>query len=64
VNLMPDLVLREFPADWELRAATKTYGHLEMVVPCVADLLVPKRKRNEPRDRAHIAWAERVKLLQ
>jgi hypothetical protein len=63
VNLMPELVLREFPADWEKRAATKTYGPLTVVVPGVADLLVPKRKRNEPRDRAHAAWAERLALL-
>ncbi len=63
VNLMPELVLREFPADWEKRAATKTYGPLTVVVPGVADLLVPKRKRNEPRDRAHAVWAERLALL-
>ena len=64
VNLMPELVLREFPSDWQDRAATKNYGHLTLVAPCVPDLLVPKRKRNEPRDRAHIIWAERLKLLE
>ena len=64
VNLMPDLVLREFPPDWLQRAAQKTYGHLTVVVPTVRDLLVPKAKRNEPRDRAHAAWAQRVGLLQ
>ena len=63
VNLMPEQVLREFPADWETRAAQKQYGNLGVVVPAVADLLVPKRKRNEPRDRAHAAWAERLGLL-
>ncbi len=63
VNLMPEQVLREFPADWESRAVRKQYGNLLVVVPTVADLLVPKRKRNEPRDRAHAAWAERVALL-
>lgn len=63
VNLMPEQVLREFPRDWEARAAHKHYGHLHAVVPAVVDLLVPKRKRNEPRDRAHAAWAERVGLL-
>ena len=63
VNLMPEQVLREFPADWESRAARKQYGNLLVVVPAVADLLVPKRKRNEPRDRAHAAWAERLALL-
>lgn len=64
VNLMPEQVLREFPTDWESRAARKQYGNLQVVVPAVADLLVPKRKRNEPRDRAHAAWAGRVALLQ
>jgi hypothetical protein len=64
VNLMPELVLREFPADWENRAAGREYGRLTVVVPSVADLLVPKRKRNEPRDREHAVWAERLGLLQ
>ena len=64
VNLMPDVVLREFPADWQNRAANKTYGRLTVVVPAAADLLVPKQKRNEPRDREHAAWVERVGLLQ
>src|SRR2546429_4058374 len=51
VNLMPDTVLREFPQDWKSRAAVKSYGRLTVEVPAPADLLVPKRKRNEPRDR-------------
>ena len=63
VNLMPRAVLREFPADWQTRAITNTYGHLHVIVPSAADLLVPKGKRNEPRDRAHEAWAKRVGLL-
>lgn len=63
VNLMPELVLREFPSDWENRAASREYGHLTVVVPSGVDLLVPKRKRNEPRDRVHAAWAERLGLL-
>ncbi len=63
VNLMPEFVLREFPADWIARAATKRYGHLLLTVPSPADLLVPKRKRNEPRDRAHEAWTKRLGLL-
>jgi hypothetical protein len=33
VNLMPEVVLREFPSDWEVRAATKLYGALTVVVP-------------------------------
>ncbi|MCI0539412.1 MAG: hypothetical protein L0Z50_29740, partial [Verrucomicrobiales bacterium] len=64
VNLMPDLVLRELPADWEKRAARKTYGKLEVVNPSPMDLLVPKRKRNEPRDRLHAEWAKRVGLIE
>jgi Nucleotidyltransferase of unknown function (DUF6036) len=63
VNLMPDLVLREFPQDWHSRAASKVYGQLTVQVPSPADLLVPKLKRNEPRDRAHEAWARSVGLL-
>ena len=63
VNLMPSAVLRELPPDWEMRASTKTYGLLQVRVPSPDDLLVPKRKRNEPRDRAHDAWARRVGLI-
>jgi hypothetical protein len=63
INLMPAAVLREFAADWETRAAHRSYGYLNVVVPSPADLLVPKRKRDEPRDRAHIAWAERTGML-
>ncbi|MBM3832848.1 MAG: hypothetical protein FJ403_06155 [Verrucomicrobia bacterium] len=63
INLMPDSVLREFAADWRLRTATKQYGLLTLVVPSPADLLVPKAKRNEPRDQAHAAWAKRCGLI-
>lgn len=63
VNLMPEAVLREFPADWRQRAGVKTYDHLTLEVPCPADLLVPKLKRGEPRDRAHAAWAKQVGLV-
>ena len=63
VNLMPETALRDFPVDWPARTATKMYGLLKLTVPSPADLLVPKRKRNEPRDRAHEAWARRLKLL-
>ena len=64
VNLMPDLVLREFPADWRARASVKTYDRLTVEVPSPADLLAPKLKRNEPRDQAHAAWTRRVGLLK
>jgi len=63
VNLMPDLVLREFPSDWRDRASVKGYSLLTVEVPSPTDLLVPKRKRNEPRDRAHEAWTKQVGLL-
>ena len=64
VNLMPQAVLREFPADWMARSATKTYRLLEVTVPSPPDLLLPKVKRNEPRDRVHEAWAKRIGLLK
>ncbi len=63
VNLMPDAVLRELPAEWESRATKKSYGHLSVTVPTPADLLAPKLRRNEPRDRTHAAWARAVGLL-
>jgi hypothetical protein len=56
-------VLKEFPAEWSSRAMTKSYGFLTVTVPTVADVLLPKRKRNEPRDRAHDAWATKLGLL-
>src|SRR5579863_3468430 len=30
VNLMPDSVLREFPADWQSRAGSRGYGQLQV----------------------------------
>ena len=63
VNLMPEAVLGEFRADWMQRATTKAYGRLEVVVPSPSDLLVPKLKRNEPRDRAHAAWAKGLGMI-
>ena len=63
VNLMPESVLNELPAGWKQRAAQKQIGKLNLLVPAPADLLAPKLKRNEPRDRAHAEWAKRVGLL-
>ena len=63
VNLMPETVLNELPAGWKQRATQKQIGKLNLLVPTPADLLVPKLKRNEPRDRAHAEWAKRVGLL-
>jgi len=63
VNLMPDSVLRNFPSGWEERATRQEIGRLHLLVPGPSDLLAPKLKRNEPRDRAHAEWARSVGLL-
>ena len=63
VNLMPTTVLRELPTGWENRATRRRTGKLNLVVPAPADLLAPKLKRDEPRDRSHAEWAKQVGLL-
>jgi hypothetical protein len=63
VNLMPETVLNDLPAGWKQRATQKQIGKLNLLVPAPADLLAPKLKRNEPRDRVHAEWAKRVGLL-
>ena len=63
VNLMPETILRELPANWQSRATERQIGRLRLLVPAPADLLAPKLKRNEPRDRAHADWAKRIGLL-
>ncbi len=63
VNLMPDSVLKELPLSWEQRATRRQVGKLQLLIPAPADLLAPKLKRNEPRDRSHADWAKRVGLL-
>ncbi len=63
VNLMPETVLNELPTGWPSRAIKKRIGKLNLLVPAPADLLAPKLKRNEPRDRAHAEWARRAGLL-
>jgi hypothetical protein len=63
VNLMPETVLNEFPSGWKSRATQRQIEDLNLLVPVPADLLAPKLKRNEPRDRAHAEWAKRVGLL-
>lgn len=63
VNLMPETVLQELPAGWKPRATQRHVGKLNLLVPAPGDLLTPKLKRNEPRDRAHAEWAKRVGLL-
>jgi len=60
VNLMPTAVLLEMKAGWENRASKKIYGRLEVTVPAVEDLLVPKLKRGEPRDILHASWAKQL----
>lgn len=60
VNLMPSQVLNEMPAGWESRAKKKTYRCLLVTVPSVPDLLAPKLKRGEPRDKLHAEWAKQL----
>lgn len=60
VNLMPLAVLGEMPTDWLQRASRKQYGLLEVVVPSIDDLLVPKLKRGESRDKLHAEWAKKL----
>lgn len=57
VNLMPKAVLQEMSPGWEARCSRKTYGLLDVRVPAVDDLLAPKLKRGEPRDKLHAEWA-------
>jgi len=61
VNLMPKMALNEFPVDWETRASRKQYGKLTVTVPGVEDIMIPKRKRGEPRDRKHDDYAAYLK---
>ena len=63
INLMPETILRELPVNWKSRATDRHLGKLPVLVPAPADLLAPKLKRNEPRDRAHADWAKRIGLL-
>ena len=60
VNLMLAAVLSEMPADWMQCASRKQYGLLEVLVPSMDDLLVPKLKRGEPRDKLHAEWAKKL----
>jgi hypothetical protein len=63
INLMPETILRELPANWKSRATDRQISKLQLLVPAPADLLAPKLNRNEPRDRAHADWAKRIGLL-
>jgi hypothetical protein len=64
VNLMPRMVLDHLPADWRARTYDQTYGEkLKVIVPAVADLLAPKKARDEARDRAHEAFAASLGLI-
>lgn len=64
VNLMPESVLQELPAGWKERATQKQIGRLNLIVPAPPDLLSPKLRRNEPRDRAHAIWAKDLGLIE
>jgi hypothetical protein len=59
----PASVLQEFSQGWETRASRRSYGNLTVIVPAPADLLVPKLKRGEPRDRAHAEWAKQLGMV-
>ncbi len=63
VNIMPREVMNEFLSDWRNRSSQKSYGHLTVIVPSVQDLMVPKLKRNEPRDKIHQEWVKKVGLI-
>ena len=63
INLMPESVLKELPDGWRERVSLGSYGHLGVMVPHPADLLAPKLRRNEPRDRQHAAWAHEQGLI-
>lgn len=63
INLMPSVVLKELPEGWEQRASRYQEGRLALIVPHPADLLAPKLRRNEPRDRQHAAWAQEQGLV-
>ena len=63
INLMPNSVLQEMPGGWTERAVRRQIGNLNLLVPAPADLLAPKLKRNQPRDRAHAEWARSIGLL-
>ncbi len=63
VNLMPETILLELPADWNRRATVRQIQKLCLTVPAPGDLLVPKLKRNEPRDQAQAEWAKAVGLI-
>lgn len=63
INLMPASVLNELPSEWKLRASQSCYGQLTVIVPHPADLLAPKLRRNEPRDRQHANWAKEQGLI-
>jgi hypothetical protein len=64
VNLMPRGVLDHLPAGWAERAFSHIYeGKLKVIVPAAADLLAPKRMRNEARDREHEAFAVELGLI-
>ena len=63
VNLMPHMVLDHLPEGWKDRGFSEKIGNLRLTVPAVPDLMAPKLKRNEPRDRQHAAFAESLGLL-
>jgi hypothetical protein len=64
INLMPNGALDGLPQDWRKRSAKKHYDLLRVEVPAPEDLLVPKIKRGEPRDLAHVQWTRYTGLVK
>jgi hypothetical protein len=63
VNLMPAMALDHLPEGWRERGHSAEYGHLSVIIPSVPDLLAPKLRRNEPRDRQHEVFVRSIGLI-
>ncbi|MBI5757007.1 MAG: hypothetical protein HZA46_00655 [Planctomycetales bacterium] len=64
VNLMPDVVLRQFPEGWRARATVEINGRLTLTVPDPVDILKAKLSRGDPRDKAQATWARSIGLVR
>ncbi len=63
VNVMPWESLDHLPSQWRERVHCDQIRSLKVIVPAPEDLLVPKLKRNEPRDQKHAQWAKENGLI-
>jgi hypothetical protein len=64
VNLVPDVVLRQFPKGWQERATVEIHAQLTLTVPAPVDILKAKLRRGDPRDKAQSAWARLIGLVR